>query len=37
MFLVSLSYNFSFRRKFKAIQRKVNNSDNDSVVMSTGK
>mgnify|MGYP000779869988 FL=1 len=37
MFLVSLSYNFSFGRKFKAIQRKVNNSDNDSVVMSTGK
>jgi len=37
MFLVSLSYNFSFGRKFKVTQRKVNNSDNDSGVMSTGK
>ena len=37
MFLVSLSYNFSFGRKFKATQRKVNNSDNESGVMSTGK
>lgn len=37
MFLVSLSYNFSFGRKFKTAQRKVNNSDNSSGVMSTGK
>ena len=37
MFLVSLSYNFSFGRKFKTTQRKVNNSDNESGVMSTGK
>ena len=37
MFLASVSYHFSFGRKFKAGQRKVNNSDNDSGVMSTGK
>ncbi|WP_291529429.1 TonB-dependent receptor [Bacteroides sp. UBA939] len=37
MFLVNLSYNFSFGRKFKNIQKMVNNSDNDSGVMSTGK
>ena len=37
MLLVSLSYNFSFGRTFKGIQRKVNNSDNDSGVMGTGK
>ena len=37
MFLASVSYNFSFGRKFKAGQRRVNNSDNDSGVMSTGK
>ena len=30
-------YNFSFGRKFKTGQRRVNNSDNDSGVMSTGK
>ena len=32
-----LLYNFSFGRSFKTTQRKVNNSDNDSGVMSTGK
>ena len=37
MFLASVSYNFSFGRKFKAGQRRVNNSDNDSGVMSIGK
>ena len=37
LFVVSVSYNFSFGRKFKVTQRKVNNSDNDSGVMSTGK
>ena len=37
MFLASVSYNFSFGRKFKTGQRRVNNSDNDSGVMSTGK
>ncbi len=37
LFLVKLSYNFSFGRTFKAGQKKVNNSDNDSGVMSTGK
>ena len=37
MFLASVSYHFSFGRKFKAGQRKVNNSDNDSGVMSIGK
>lgn len=37
MFLASVSYNFSFGRKFKAGQRRVNNSDNDSGVMSNRK
>lgn len=37
LFLVNLSYNFSFGRKFKVMQRKVSNSDNDSGVMNTGK
>ncbi|WP_294605453.1 hypothetical protein [uncultured Bacteroides sp.] len=37
MFLANLSYNFSFGRTFKGIQRKVDNSENDSGVMSTGK
>lgn len=37
MFLASVSYNFSFGRKFKAGKRRVNNSDNDSGVMSSGK
>ncbi len=37
LFTVSVSYNFSFGRTFKTAQRKVNNSDNDSGVMSTGK
>ncbi len=37
MFLVNFSYNFSFGRSFKTAQRKVNNSDNDSGVMGTGK
>lgn len=34
---VSLSYNFSFGRKYNAAQKKVNNADNNSGVMSTGK
>lgn len=37
MFLMNFSYNFSFGRSFKTAQRKVNNSDNDSGVMGTGK
>lgn len=37
LFLVNLSYNFSFGREFKVMQRKVSNSDNDSGVMNTGK
>ena len=37
LFTVSVSYNFSFGRTFKTAQRKVNNSDNDSGVMSSGK
>lgn len=37
LFLAKLSYNFSFGRSFKVGQKKVNNSDNDSGVMSTGK
>lgn len=35
--IASVSYHFSFGRKFKAGQRRVNNSDNNSGVMSTGK
>lgn len=37
LFLLNFSYNFSFGRSFKSTQRKVNNSDNASGVMSTGK
>lgn len=37
LFIATVSYNFSFGRKFNATQKKVNNADNDSGVMSTGK
>lgn len=37
MCIVTLSYNFSFGRAFKSAQKRVNNADNDSGVMSTGK
>ena len=37
LFVIRLAYNFSFGRKFSAGQKKVNNADNDSGVMSTGK
>ena len=37
LFIATISYNFSFGRKFSAGQKKVNNADNDSGVMSTGK
>ena len=37
MFLLRLSYNFSFGRSFKSGQKRLNNSDDDSGVMSTGK
>ena len=37
LFLAKVSYNFSFGRTFKAGQKKVNNSDNDSGVMNTAK
>lgn len=37
LFIATVSYNFSFGRKFNAAQKKVNNADNDSGVMSTGK
>ena len=37
LFVATISYNFSFGRKFSAGQKKVNNADNDSGVMSTGK
>lgn len=37
LFIATLSYNFSFGRKYSASQKKVNNADNDSGVMSTGK
>lgn len=37
LFVATISYNFSFGRKYNATQKKVNNADNDSGVMSTGK
>lgn len=37
LFVVSVSYNFSFGRTYKAGQKRLNNADNDSGVMSTGK
>lgn len=37
MFLMSLTYNFSFGRKFNANRKRLDNSDDDSGVMSTGK
>lgn len=37
MLLFQFSYNFSFGRSFKGGQKRVNNSDDDSGVMSTGK
>ena len=37
LFVVSVSYNFSFGRTYKARQKRLNNSDSDSGVMSTGK
>ena len=37
LFVVTVSYNFSFGRKYSAGQKKLNNADNDSGVMSTGK
>lgn len=37
LFMLQLSYNFSFGRTYKAGQKRVNNSDNDSGVMSSGK
>lgn len=37
LFVVSVSYNFSFGRTYKAGRKRLNNADNDSGVMSTGK
>lgn len=37
LFVVSVSYSFSFGRTYKAGQKRLNNSDSDSGVMSTGK
>jgi len=37
MFILRLSYNFSFGRNFKSGQKRLNNTDDDSGVMSTGK
>ncbi|MDR1331132.1 MAG: carboxypeptidase-like regulatory domain-containing protein [Tannerella sp.] len=37
MLLVRLSYNFSFGRKFDSAQKRLNNADDDSGVMSVGK
>ncbi len=37
MFMVQFSYNLEFGRKFKSVNKKLNNSDSESGVMSTGK
>ena len=37
LFVASVTYNFSFGRTYKAGQKRLNNADNDSGVMSTGK
>ncbi len=37
LFIATISYNFSFGRKFSAGPKRVNNADNDSGVMRTGK
>ena len=37
MLLLRFAYNFSFGRSFKAGQKRLNNTDDDSGVMSTGK
>lgn len=37
LFVVNISYSFSFGRSFKSGQKRVSNSDTDSGVMSTGK
>jgi len=37
MLMFNLTYNFSFGRTFKSEQKRLNNADNDSGVMSTGK
>ena len=37
MLLVNLTYNFSFGRKFTGGQKRLNNMDDDSGVMKTGK
>jgi hypothetical protein len=37
MLLVRFTYNFSFGRTFKDGQKRLNNTDDDSGVMSTGK
>jgi hypothetical protein len=37
MLILRLSYNFSFGRSFKSGQKRLNNADDDSGVMSTGK
>ncbi len=37
MFTLRLTYNFSFGRSFKSGQKRLNNADDDSGVMSTGK
>lgn len=37
MFLAQFTYNFSFGRKFSSGQKKLNNQDTESGVMSTGK
>jgi hypothetical protein len=37
MLLMRFSYNFSFGRSFNTSQKRLNNADEDSGVMSTGK
>ncbi|MFA6768315.1 MAG: TonB-dependent receptor, partial [Parabacteroides sp.] len=35
--IATFSYNFSFGRKYKDVQKKVNNSDSDSGIIKAGK
>jgi hypothetical protein len=37
MVTLRFTYNFSFGRTFNTAQKRLNNADNDSGVMSTGK
>ncbi|MDR3093603.1 MAG: carboxypeptidase-like regulatory domain-containing protein [Bacteroidales bacterium] len=37
LLIIGYTYNFSFGRKFKADEKRVNNADNDSGIMTSGK